>query len=516
MTSSSPPRWRSLIEGWGPAREALWVDGRSISFHDVAREMYALDDVLERLRIVRGDVVGVFAPPSEEGFPLIHALLDRGVVMMPLNLRWTADELRDAIDVAAPRWIVVTAETQTRMAPIADSIGIGLLELARAAGRDERGLLRVDRAPDAPPGPRLDGSRADRLARDAALVLFTSGTSGRSKAAVLTWENLRASAQASIELLGRRDTDRWLCCLPLFHIGGLSILIRAVMTGTSVALHEGFDVHELNRAVEEDRITRVSLVATMLTRLLDLRGERAAPSDLDLVLLGGGPASQALLSRAHRLGYPVAPTYGLTEAASQVATCPPRKWLASSGDLSGGLAPLPGTEIRIVEPSDSEAAEGSEPGVGEIEVRGPTVMAGYLGDPAATARALRAGWLRTGDLGMLDDAGCLRVFDRRSDLIVSGGENVYPAEIESTLLEHPAIAEAGVVGIADAVYGARPKAFVVAAAGRSLEPDSALAFCRERLAPYKVPVEVVLVDSLPRTASGKLRRRELAASASRD
>ena len=178
-----------------------------------------------------------------------------------------------------------------------------------------------------------------------------------------------------------------------------------------------------------------------------------------------------------------------------------------AGSLVGGLVPLPGVEVRIVDASDRPVAAGSE---GEIQVRGPIVMRGYLDDPEATARALRGGWLATGDVGWIDRAGRLRVLDRRSDLIVSGGENVYPAEIESLLALHPDVVEAGVVGIEDARFGARPLAFVVWHKGAARDARALADWCRERLAGYKRPVDFLAAESLPRNASGKLLRRELA------
>jgi O-succinylbenzoic acid--CoA ligase len=212
----------------------------------------------------------------------------------------------------------------------------------------------------------------------------------------------------------------------------------------------------------------------------------------------------------------VAPSYGLTEAASQVATRPPEALPPSDPavrgeiDLSAGLVPLPGTEIRIVGAEGRAAAVGA---VGEIEVRGPTLMWGYLDDAEATARVLRGGWLATGDLGRLDAEGRLRILDRRSDLIVSGGENVYPAEIEAMLTRHPAVAEVGVVGIPDDVYGARPCAFVVAAPGQVVDTVALREFSRGRLAGYKLPIRWIVLEALPRTASGKLLRRDLKARA---
>jgi O-succinylbenzoic acid--CoA ligase len=196
----------------------------------------------------------------------------------------------------------------------------------------------------------------------------------------------------------------------------------------------------------------------------------------------------------------------LTEAASQVATRPPSAIVASDSDLSGGLEALPGVEIRIVDEQQNRVGRGVE---GEIQVRGPIVMQTYLDDPVSTSQAIREGWLATGDIGRLDPNGRLRVIDRRSDLIVSGGENVYPAEIESVLVSHPEIEDGGVVGIPDPEFGARPVAFVVLREGASLDRSRLESFCRERLASFKIPVDFIAISELPRTASGKLLRRLL-------
>ena len=230
--------------------------------------------------------------------------------------------------------------------------------------------------------------------------------------------------------------------------------------------------------------------------------------DLQVVLLGGAAAAPELLTRALSAGYPVCPTYGLTEATSQVATAaPPRAGAASAMPM----LPVRGTEVRIVS-GGGDAPPGAP---GEIIVRGPTVMQGYLHDPDATARSLRDGWLHTGDIGYLDAAGGLHVLDRRDDLIVSGGENVYPAEIEAVLLEHPAVEEAGVTGIADPDLGARVVAWIVAAPGTSPQIEALQQHCRDRLAGFKQPRECRFVDSLPRNAAGKLQRRLLGALQSR-
>jgi O-succinylbenzoic acid--CoA ligase len=293
--------------------------------------------------------------------------------------------------------------------------------------------------------------------------------------------------------------------MPLFHVGGLSILIRALLYGNSVVVHERFDAEAVDRALDRDGITHVSLVATMLARILEARGPRPAPAALRCVLLGGGPAPADLIDHAMDLGFPIAPTYGLTEAASQVATRPPGSRAAVGG---AGLVPLIGNELRIVAEDGRDCADGD---AGELWLRGPTVMRGYRQRPAETASALADGWLHTGDIAIRAGNGTLTILERRSDLIVSGGENVYPAEVEAALREHPAVVDAAVAAVADPEFGQRPAAWLVFHPDVHQVPaaDALRQFCRHRLAAYKVPVRFERLDALPRSASGKLRRGEL-------
>jgi O-succinylbenzoic acid--CoA ligase len=331
-------------------------------------------------------------------------------------------------------------------------------------------------------------------------VLFTSGTSGLPKGAGLTRGNFLWSALASAAHLGMQPGDRWLACMPLFHVGGLSILLRAALYGNTVVVHPRFEPAAVNHAFDRGGITHASLVATMLARVLDERGARRAPPQLRCILLGGGPAPDSLLVRARELGFPIAPTYGLTEAASQVATRAP-------GDTSAaGLRPLLCSEIRVVDDDDRDLPDG-EPG--ELLVRGPTVMREYVNRPEATEQALRGGWLHTGDVAVRSEDGCLDILERRSDLIISGGENVYPSEVERVLLAHPTVAEAAVTGVDDPDFGQRAAAWLVARDGASPDPEQLRAHCRRHLAAYKVPVAFRTVNALPRNAAGKLLRREL-------
>lgn len=509
MNRVSGSGWLQRLEGHRGDREALVVEGRSIDYAVLTARSSATAERLQALGVEAGDLVAVLAAPSAAGVALIHAMFDRSFVMLPLNLRLTEREQREALARTHARFLIVAEGGDSALARrLSEAVGCGLIEFLAPDAALQQDVEWVSlRAPSDALSNRFADDRARRRMERAALVLQTSGTSGRPKAAVLSLENLIASARASAELLGSCEGDRWLLCLPLYHIGGLSILIRSALLGTSVVLHERFDAPRVASALEEDRITQVSFVATMLAGVMEVRGDRPAPGSLALVLLGGGPASQELLSRARRLEYPLAPTYGLTEAASQIATRPPAAPVADEGDLAAGLQPMPGVEIRIVDAEGAPVETGCD---GEIEVRGPIVMSGYLDDPRATANAIHDGWLATGDVGRLDPKGRLRVLDRRADLIVSGGENVYPAEIESILTTHPEIEDAGVVGVPDEEFGARPLAFIVLRRGVSSAPTDLEAFCRARLARYKIPVEFIEVSELPRTASGKLLRRKLA------
>lgn len=528
MSPGRSGTWLPRLTAHDPGREALRLQDRVVGYGALSRAARRAAEALDATGLAPGDLVAVLAPPSLEGVALFHALLDRGVVLLPLNARLVESEQRAVLDATGAVALVVDARVaadatrgrrlcagasrallglapEAPEAPEASAeapLGVSLETLAPAPGGSQAAAgataARGDRDDDAA------RRRAARLAEGAAVVLMTSGTSGRPKGAVLGLDNLVASAEASARLLGSGGADVWLLCMPLFHVGGLSILVRSALVGARVVLQPAFDAGRVAEALDSEGVTRTSLVATMLARLLEARGERRAPEALDLVLLGGGPAPDTLIERARGLGYPIAPTYGLTEAASQVATRPPS---ASAEEPAGGLVPLPGVALRIVDDAGRPQPAGAE---GGIEVRGPIVMRGYLDDPAATRAALRGGWLVTGDVGRLDARGRLRVLDRRADLIVSGGENVYPAELESLLAEHPDVEEAGVFGLPDATWGARPAALVVPCPGARLDPAALAAHCRARLAGYKQPVGFAAVEALPRTATGKLQRKALA------
>jgi O-succinylbenzoic acid--CoA ligase len=296
----------------------------------------------------------------------------------------------------------------------------------------------------------------------------------------LSYGNFLWNAVGSAFNIGVDPADRCLCCVPLSHVAGLTIVMRSVLYGTTAVVHDGFDVDRVAAALAEDRITVVSLVTTMLNRLLDAGADLSGPR---AILVGGGPVPREPLEEAIAKGATVVQTYGLTETCSQVTTLAPvdaKRKLGSAG------RPLLTTHLRIRD--------------GEILIQGPTVAPG---------RADEAGWLHTGDLGHIDDEGFLYVEDRIDDLIVSGGENVVPAEVEEVLLRHPAIADAAVVGREDPEWQQAVTAVVVLADHSQASAEELRRHCAQHLAGFKVPRRFELASALPRTPSGKLMRRAL-------
>jgi O-succinylbenzoic acid--CoA ligase len=334
-------------------------------------------------------------------------------------------------------------------------------------------------------------------------IVFTSGTSGKPKGATLTYGNFFYSAMASAYRLGTLPDDRWLCVLPLYHVGGLSIVVRCCLYGTTIVLQHGFDMDEFRNAMIAHQITLASLVPTMLYRLIERFGRDFIPDSLRMILLGGAAASPELIHICNELDIPVATTYGLSEATSQVATALPddvRRKPAAVGK------PLMFTSVRIADEDGYSLPVGE---YGEIVVSGETVMPGYFNDEGATSIALRGGELYTGDIGYLDDDGDLWVVQRRSDLIVTGGENVYPAEVEQILKRHPAVMDACVVGVDHPEWGQQVTAMIVIDSQKSLSAEELIDFSREHLAGYKQPQLVQFVDHLPQTASGKIHRQSV-------
>jgi len=469
-----------LTEIWlqeRPNSPALFFAERGWSWSELDAASRAVGAGLQARGLKIGDRVGVLAQNSADFAILVHAAARTGLSLVLLNTRLTETD-----------WLDQLSRTRCRAVALGSEFALdtpGIPSLALDALRGDANSCR-----DADPDPN----------RPLAL-LFTSGTTGKPKAAMLSLGALRAHARASGQHLGQTLDDLHLCNLPLFHVGGLSMIFRAAACGGAVLLHERFDAPRVLADLAARPVTHLSLVSTTLARLLDALGDAPFPGKkLRVILIGGGPLPAPLRARALAKQLPMRHTYGLTESCSQVTT------ESELGDGASAGRPLPGVEVRIVDAERRVLALG-EPG--EIEVKSPGLMLGYDGDPSATTSALDSGWLRTRDLGTLDAQGHLTVHARRSDLILSGGENVYPAEIEAALLAIPGVVDAAVVGRDDATWGQVPIAGVVLANGAVPQSiDDALA---TRLPRFKRPRALVALPELPRNAMGKVDRAKLRA-----
>jgi len=407
------------------------ADGLTLSYTQLAERADQAARRLAARGVGAGDRVAVLLPPGVEFAAVLHALPRLGAVLVPVNTRLSEAERRSVVEGAH----VVDAPLTGEEADVA---------------------LRDSADPDEPHS-----------------IIHTSGTTSRPKPVVLTYGNHVASAQSSATNLGVQPDDAWLGVLPLFHVGGLQVLIRSAIYGTTAVPHDGFDAERVKEVLERGEVTLASFVATMVRRLREV-GLSRTPR-LRAALIGGGPVPGDLIDWAADIGLPLLPTYGMTETASQIVTAP------RPGDPA---RPLPGVELRTSED-------------GELLVRGPMVSAGALSAD---------GWLHTGDRGRLEPDGSVHVEGRIGDTIITGGENVAAAEVEEALLSHPAVRDAGVVGQDDPEWGQVVVAYVVA---DGVSDDALLAHARGRLAGYKLPKAIHRRRELPRNAAGKLLRRRL-------
>jgi O-succinylbenzoic acid--CoA ligase len=411
-----------------------------------------------------------------------HAVWRCGATLLPLSTRWTDAEAGAALQRLAPALVIGSAPFAAR---------------AEGLGRDAMTHEALHAGPQAETLPAMPVPDTPMA------FLLTSGTSGAPKAASLSWRAMAASADAVSAATALALDDRWWLGMPFYHVGGLSALLRCCRAGAAAVIAAGFEPARTLQELTAQGVTVASFVPTMLEDLRAAKGDAPWPSALRLAMLGGAAAPTALLEAC-----PFAmATYGLTEACSTVTLVRPDA--AGDSRLSAGT-PVPGVAVRILGPS-GEALGPDE--VGEIAVGGPTLMAGYVGDDAATRAALAGGWLRTGDHGTLAADGSLRVLGRRTDLIVSGGENVYPAEVESALLAHPGVAAAAVVAVPHPRWGQTPFAFVVPRGAP--DEDALRAWLCERLARFKHPAGYAWRGALPLLGNGKVDRRALATELSK-
>ena len=487
---------------FAPNKAAIRFADENLDYATFATRIRHAWGKLEVLDIGEGDIVAFLGFNHPEMLALLFACARLRAILLPLNWRLTAAEHAQVLADARPRLVLVTADflghAQTLRSDFSAAQWLAL-ERPPAGWRDWTSVAPESAANPAP-APAYEAP---------VLLCYTSGSTGAPRGVVLTQGALFFNVVNSLHMHDLTSADRVLTTLPMFHVGGLNIqTVPALHAGATVILHAKFDPDAALDAIERERVTLAVLVPAQLTAMMKLaRWSTADLSSLRVLTTGSTIVSEAFVQRVHERGVPLIQVYGTTE------TCPIAAYLRrEDARRKAGAAGLPALycALRIVDDNDRDVPQGAD---GEILVRGPNVMQGYWNAPAATAAALRDGWYHSGDIGHLDAEGYLHVVARKHDLIISGGENIYPAEIEDVLLEHPAIVEACVVGCPDERWGETVVAAVVLKAGARLSAAEVIAILDGRIARYKQPRAVHFMDSLPRTALGKVRREELRATA---
>lgn len=472
------PNWLKQRSELTPDRTAIVFGNEQLTFFELYRKARNMAFQLQTfMQSAKTKTIAILLDNHIETVICIHACFLSGCQLVLLNTRLTKAERDFQIKNSEASLLVTEEKWQNDHVLTCHTVLLSNL----LTGKADKGSLQLE----------IDLNVT-------ATIMYTSGTTGTPKGVEQTFGNHYFSAVSSALNLGLSDHDKWLIALPLFHISGLSALFKSVIYGMPVILHKRFDTAEIIRSINEHRATMISVVQTMLSQLV--QSVMRSPDSLRCVLLGGGPAPLKLLEDCKQKNFPVYQSYGMTETSSQIVTLPPEYSLSKLGSAG---KPLFSCEIKIMK--DGKPCEANEHG--EITVKGPNVMKSYFHNQKATEQSFQNGWFLTGDLGYLDKEGFLYVLDRRSDLIISGGENIYPAEVEAVLLAHPSVMEAGVAGAEDEIWGKVPYAFIVK--NNWINEEELLEHCKKKLAKYKVPKQIYFVDQLPRNASNKLLRNEL-------
>lgn len=488
---------RALLDG---GRPALIAGSRRLSFGELDAEACRAAHALRARGVGPGDRVAALMRNGAEYVALYYGAAKIGAILCAINWRLAAQEIGYILGDAEPKLLIHDAE----FAPA-----------VTAAGRHEIASFAVDAdgAPERSWRAQCAAAASGEVPAESGsgrplVLVYTSGTTGRPKGAVLTHDQMFWASATMAASHDYKQGDVNLVPTPLFHVGGLSFATLFVHMGATLALPRAWEPAAILSLIAEERVNHFFAVPAMLRSLLEHPSFAAADlSSLRWILCGGAPVPRELIAAAHERGIPVQQTYGATETAGPATLVDLAHALEKSA--SAGL-PYFHTELRIVGARGSELPSGE---IGEVQVRAPHVFAGYWRNPEASRAAFDGDWLRTGDLGRRDAAGYLYLVDRAKDVIISGGENVYPAELELVLREHPSVADVAVVGAPDPAWGEVPCAVVVPKADADLTLESLRTFCEGKIARFKLVRRLVLrTEPLPRNASGKVLKHELRAA----
>ena len=478
------------------------ADGRSWTYGAFDASVNRAANMLASLGVGRGDAVSLLLPNGAEYVIAYFACFKLGALAGPVNSLLTPEEMAYVLGNSDARTLLYGSE----FAPHAGEVGRRVEALSNAVLFDD-----VAQAAGGFPGGLNEEARRVELGRDdEAVIIYTSGTTGKPKGCLLTHGNLIANARQIKEWLGFTEDDRLLTVMPLFHMNAVSVTtMTPLYAGGSTVVSPRFSASKFWQTVSDYGVTSFGSVATMLSMLLARYPEGVPPgldtSRLRFAMCGSAPVPAEVLRRfEERFGCLVVEGYGLSESTCRSTFNPP------DARRRPGSCGLPiGNEMRVVDEEDREVKAGE---LGEIVLRGENVFKGYYKNPEATERAFRNGWFHTGDVAYRDAEGFFHIVDRKSDMIIRGGENIYPREIDELLYRHPSVAEAATVGLPDELYGEEVAAFVVLKEGASATEGEIVEHCRRHLAAYKCPKTVRFVGALPKGPTGKVLKRELVKS----
>jgi long-chain acyl-CoA synthetase len=478
-----------------PDRKALIFGRGSYTYAEMNRIIGALARYLAGSGVAQGDRVSIYMANRPEWIMFYYAIAKIGSIAVCVPGAYKRDEMKEVVNDSRSS-VVITSETHLAQFPPSDAIpGVRKVIVVE---RDEilQAVLRGEDTPGVQPEIRTSGD-------DGTAILYTGGTTGTPKGAILTHRNLLYSAQNVVYHERMVPEDVGVCFLPLNHVFAQCHIMHSVFsTCATLVLFPSFDMDTVMASVIENKVTRFYAVPTIFIRFLNNPESRKHLKSIRYVFSGGTSMPAEIVRQwVEAFGIPIHEAYGMTEAASLVTFNHLFRHKIGSIGAPGGII-----EIKLIDADGNEAKQGDQ---GEIVIRGPNVMKGYFEQPEETAHALRDGWLYSGDVGVFDEEGYLYIVDRIKDIIITGGENVYPKEVEDLLHQHRAVNECGVVGLPHKEYGEAVTAFVTVKPNATVEERELIAFCKEKMAGYKVPKSIRFVSDLPKTPQGKILRREL-------
>lgn len=465
-----------------PNQPAFYWQAEVWTFAEVAQEVQGWMAHFASSIPMTEQRVALFSRNSKELYFSILAFWELGKELVLLNTQLSLTELTYQLKDAEVRWVVCAPSLQATFLPVSE---LHLIPMVCGAQIEP-----------------VKQTKTSYQLNTVASIMYTSGTTGHPKGVLQCFGNHQASALATQENMQVTASDCWVCTVPLFHISGLSIIIRQLVLGCSVRLYERFDVQVVTKELTQGTGTILSVVATMLQELLTHYPSTGYNAHFKGLLLGGGPVTLQTLERCQELAIPVIQSYGMTETCSQVVAL---RFDEASQKIGSAGKPLKGMDLKIVDAHHQSVPANQ---VGEIWLKGKNVVAAYLNEPTGQPRKWTAdNWFQTGDMGYLDEEGYLYLVSRLGELIISGGENIYPTEIEQIIVQMPTVHEVAVIGEQDERWGAVPVAYIVA--DTPITKDEVQTFAQPYLAKFKLPKRIYLCESLPKTASGKLAKHRL-------